>query len=200
MPAGSQTGLKQCESRQICCRTYDWHRLFNTWMNALGNPAQVGVWWPWQLADEFPALPSRSCCLNWLWTFISSHQSFLLWFSSVSWVKAIQSWEARDAGQLTSLCCWCALYLFHTTALCIHTRWGAPDFLGLMHGLSHWIPQESSWKLPGSRSLRPRDYRVCFFLEPSLSSLCICHPVWGREARRGRFRSSEHRRILSSLS
>lgn len=133
-------------------------------LKTLGSPAQIEMWWSWQFANKFPTLSTRSCCLNWLWTFISSHQSFLLWFNSASWNRAIVSLEARN--QFTSLLLFMCLVpvLYYNPSKVIGC--GEPQISqnSCLESPTEY-PRRSSWKLSGSRSLRPRNYWVYFVLE-----------------------------------
>lgn len=138
-------------------------------LNALGSPAQIEMWWSWQIVNKFPTLSTRSCCLNWLWTFISSHQSFWLCFSSASWNRALVSLEARN--QFTSLLLFmCSVpVLYYNPFKFIDC--GEPQIS--QNSCTEFpteYPRRSSWKFLGSRSLRPRNYWVCFVLE----SLTTC--------------------------
>lgn len=155
------------------------------------------MWWSWQLADKCPALSSRSCCLNWLWTFISSHQIFLLWFRSASWNKAIMNLEARNPAQFTTLLLFTSLVpVFHYNLPDSSTLW-ASNFLECMHGLIHWTPQNVILESEPKTQI----LWVSFFLE-SLTELALFLPPCGRGGRHGEesWEAANTERFLSSIS
>lgn len=134
------------------------------------------MWWSWQLADTLPALSSRSCCLKLAVDIYFIPPKCLLWFSSVSWNKAVMSLEARNAGRCPSL----PLFICLGSAPSKFIHCGEPQIAQSSPTVSPTEhPRKPSWKLPGSRSLRPRDYWVCFFLE-SLMQPALYFPPWGR--------------------